>query len=193
MIFILFTLFLTILASRKYDAVLLQNVQVLTLSKNEWTTGRRFLPIPQLNCVGGDAQHMANKVQVVQCTNMGFDGIDVNWKCEANINTDITLGKAEVYCEGYDNPDDPYILKGSCGLEYELLFTDSYYYKKNQPSIVTTTTTYMDEPIIYTTAYVDEPVIYTTTYADHFLSNLWLIFILSSIFLDILFHICVTG
>ena len=23
-------------------------------------------------------------------------------------------------CEGYDYPDDPYILKGSCGLEYHL-------------------------------------------------------------------------
>jgi hypothetical protein len=30
------------------------------------------------------------------------------------------LGKIEVVCEGYDYPDDPYILKGSCGLEYNL-------------------------------------------------------------------------
>ena len=29
----------------------------------------------------------------------------------------------EVICEGYDYPDDPYILKGSCGLEYTLELT----------------------------------------------------------------------
>ena len=26
------------------------------------------------------------------------------------------FGKVEVYCEGYDYPDDPYILRGSCGV-----------------------------------------------------------------------------
>ena len=26
-------------------------------------------------------------------------------------------------CEGYDDPDDPYILKGSCGVEYRLVLT----------------------------------------------------------------------
>lgn len=26
-------------------------------------------------------------------------------------------------CEGYDSPDDPYILKGSCGVEYRLILT----------------------------------------------------------------------
>ncbi|KAF5889462.1 store-operated calcium entry-associated regulatory factor-like isoform X1, partial [Clarias magur] len=29
----------------------------------------------------------------------------------------------EVSCEGYNSPDDPYILKGSCGLEYTLELT----------------------------------------------------------------------
>jgi hypothetical protein len=29
----------------------------------------------------------------------------------------------EVVCEGYDYPDDPFILKGSCGLEYTLDYT----------------------------------------------------------------------
>ena len=26
------------------------------------------------------------------------------------------FGKVEVYCEGYDYPEDPYILRGSCGV-----------------------------------------------------------------------------
>lgn len=33
------------------------------------------------------------------------------------------FGKIEVSCEGYDYPTDPYILKGSCGLEYSLELT----------------------------------------------------------------------
>jgi hypothetical protein len=30
------------------------------------------------------------------------------------------MGRIEVVCEGYDYPDDPYILQGSCGLEYRV-------------------------------------------------------------------------
>ena len=26
------------------------------------------------------------------------------------------FGKVEVSCEGYDYPDDPYVLRGSCGV-----------------------------------------------------------------------------
>ena len=33
------------------------------------------------------------------------------------------FGNIEVVCEGYDYPDDPYITKGSCGLEYTLDYT----------------------------------------------------------------------
>ena len=33
------------------------------------------------------------------------------------------FGNIEVVCEGYDYPDDPFILKGSCGLEYTLDYT----------------------------------------------------------------------
>ena len=33
------------------------------------------------------------------------------------------FGEVEVVCEGYDYPEDPYITKGSCGLEYTLEYT----------------------------------------------------------------------
>jgi len=35
------------------------------------------------------------------------------------------LGATDVICEGYDSPEDPYILKGSCGVEYRLVLTDA--------------------------------------------------------------------
>ena len=34
------------------------------------------------------------------------------------------FGRIEVSCEGFNHPDDPYILKGSCGLEYALELTE---------------------------------------------------------------------
>jgi len=45
------------------------------------------------------------------------------------------MGRVQVGCEGWESSDDPYILKGSCGLEYTLLkaFDDGNkdYYNSN--------------------------------------------------------------
>lgn len=35
----------------------------------------------------------------------------------------LLVGKVEVVCEGYKHPQDEYILRGSCGLEYTLEYT----------------------------------------------------------------------
>lgn len=35
----------------------------------------------------------------------------------------LLLGSTDVICEGYSSPDDPYILKGSCGVEYRMVLT----------------------------------------------------------------------
>ncbi|KAK9472004.1 uncharacterized protein V1510DRAFT_418379 [Dipodascopsis tothii] len=57
----------------------------------------------------------------MQCYNMGLgEGGDVEWRCEADIPGDLRLGRTDVTCEGYDYPDDPYVLRGSCGVEYRL-------------------------------------------------------------------------
>jgi hypothetical protein len=39
--------------------------------------------------------------------------------------TTIYIGMPSA-CAGYDYPDDPYILRGSCGLEYELNYAPGY-------------------------------------------------------------------
>jgi hypothetical protein len=41
------------------------------------------------------------------------------WTCET-LDSDVVFAKADVSCEGYDYPTDPFILAGSCGLEYHL-------------------------------------------------------------------------
>jgi len=97
--------------------VLLRDVQVLTLERGRMTSGRRSAGVAQLACVGGDACALYQPPSV-QCYNMGSDGRDVQWKCEADMDDSFRFGSITVSCEGYSYPEDPYILAGSCGLEY---------------------------------------------------------------------------
>lgn len=103
--------------------VLLSDIQTLTLSTHgQMTTGRRSTPIPQATCVGGTA-HGRYTPATIQCTNKGWDGVDAQWECRADLDNAFRFGSTTVVCEGYDYPDDPYILAGSCGVEYTLELT----------------------------------------------------------------------
>jgi len=131
-------------AAQHNDAVLLENVKAITLEAGKYTTGRRNSPIPQLQCVGG-SDRCTHIPELIQCYNKGSDGDDIQWKCEAQLPTGIELGKIAVSCEGYSYPEDPYILKGSCGLEYELInsrSTNNYYYSSNQNTYSTKSSGY---------------------------------------------------
>ncbi|XP_055061831.1 store-operated calcium entry-associated regulatory factor [Misgurnus anguillicaudatus] len=105
------------------DAVLLRDVQVLTLYRGRYTTARRSSPVLQLQCIGGSAGCGSFVMDVVQCYNKGWDGIDVQWECKSDMDNWYRFGRVEVSCEGYTSPNDPYVLKGSCGLEYTLELT----------------------------------------------------------------------
>lgn len=105
-------------------SVLLRDIQVLTLYKGRYTTGRRSSPVPQLQCVGGSAGCHSFIPEVVQCQNKGWDGVDVQWECKTDMDNSYRFGRVEVSCEGFSHPGDPYILTGSCGLEYTLELTE---------------------------------------------------------------------
>lgn len=105
-------------------SVLLRDVQALTLYKGRYTTARRSSPVPQLQCVGGSAGCQVYVPEVVQCRNQGWDGVDVQWECKADMDNAYRFGSIEVSCEGYSHPADALVLKGSCGLEYTLELTD---------------------------------------------------------------------
>jgi len=111
---LLFVLVIAVMANR----IKPEEMRVLTLSKNKMTTGGRSSPIPQLTCRGRLCAEFTPST--VQCTNMGTDGRDVQWKCEADMPDGYRFGSVDVSCEGYSYPNDPYILGGSCGLTYEL-------------------------------------------------------------------------
>ena len=104
------------------ERVRLDDVQVVTLTRGALTTGRRSSPVPQLACVGGSGRG-EEQPERVQCYNRGSDGRGVQWECKADMDNGLRFGQVEVVCEGYDYPDDPYILAGSCGLEYTLELT----------------------------------------------------------------------
>ncbi|KAK5986736.1 Store-operated calcium entry-associated regulatory factor, partial [Trichostrongylus colubriformis] len=126
------------------DRVLLRDVNTITLREGQFTTGRRSSPVPQLKCVGGSAKGRFQP-RAAQCFKEGFDGVDYQWRCVADLPSDYEFGQAlelglavlmlvtcegstfqvTVTCEGYDYPEDPYILKGSCGLEYDLEYAHS--------------------------------------------------------------------
>lgn len=106
------------------DRILLRDVKVLTLYSDRYTTSRRLDPIPQLKCVGGTAGCDAYTPKVVQCQNKGWDGYDVQWECKTDLDIAYKFGKTVVSCEGYESSEDQYVLRGSCGLEYNLDYTE---------------------------------------------------------------------
>eukprot|EP01083_Nonionella_stella_P313881 1128530_1 len=106
--------------------VALSDVRVLALQAGKFTaTGGRSSPIPQLKCVGGSGGCYGSDLpRNVLCKNKGMDGIDAIWECTVNrISTKYELGEVQVLCEGFNYPEDPNILQGSCGLEYHLELT----------------------------------------------------------------------
>lgn len=134
-------------AAARNEKVLLSKIKALTLRSGQPTTARRVSSIPQLKCVGGDAEGLY-EIDVMRCTNLGSDygeGEDVSWSCTADVPKFFKLGSTDVLCEGYASADDPYILKGiylsilsilrrsneigSCGVEYRLALTDAGYEK----------------------------------------------------------------
>ena len=44
------------------------------------------------------------------------------WECKADMDSSYRFGDIAVNCEGYNYPDDPYILKGSCGVGLNFFF-----------------------------------------------------------------------
>lgn len=106
------------------DSILLKDIEVLTLYNGKMTTGGRSSPVPQLECVkGGTAPCDSFRPRVVQCYNRGFDGVDVQWECKTDMDNAFRFGDVEVSCEGYSHRDDPYVLRGSCGLRYSIDYT----------------------------------------------------------------------
>ncbi|KAK4650476.1 hypothetical protein QC762_707760 [Podospora pseudocomata] len=116
-------------AAKPKNAILLSQVKSLTLNSHSKTTSRRVSPIPQLKCTSPPklcSLPEASSITTMRCLNTGssYTSEDIEWSCTASLPPTLRLDRTEVICEGYDSPDDPYVLKGSCGVEYTLQLTD---------------------------------------------------------------------
>lgn len=113
-------------AARPKNAILLSEVKTLTLRGHGFQTSHRRVPsIPQLKCVSSKAICNLFDIDVMRCTNEGssYGSEDIEWSCTASLPEELKLGGTDVICEGYSSPEDPYVLKGSCGVEYRLSLT----------------------------------------------------------------------
>ena len=122
----------------------LANVPTLTLYDGQMTAYRRVNPVPQMICTGSYCDPSYTP-KVMQCYNKGSDGVSIQWECKAEIDTKYKLNRHVVSCEGYLHSDDPNILPGSCGVEYDLVLNSAYQptiRTVNVPTSTTTTTTY---------------------------------------------------
>jgi hypothetical protein len=108
------------------NAVLLSKVSALTVQAGKQTASRRVKPVPQLQCVGPANICKLYAVDMMRCTNEGsdYDENNVQWSCKASLPEEFKLGATDVSCEGYLSSEDPYVLSGSCGVEYRLLLTE---------------------------------------------------------------------
>lgn len=97
----------------------IKDIDHLIFNKGELTTGRRVDPIQQMICTT-----KCSGPNLIVCKNKDLDGTDVIWECEAPFDKGIELGKFQVSCEGYDYPEDPNILSGSCSISYSLIDTN---------------------------------------------------------------------
>lgn len=140
-------------AGNQHQKVLLSNVQTLTLQRGQRTQARRVSSIPQLKCVGGSAKN-AFEPEVVQCYNRGSNGVDIQWECTSEMPTQYKFGKLTVSCEGFDYPDDPHILAGSCGLEYNLELTDKNHYDSRQSGNVRQSSDSRIGPFLFKVAFI---------------------------------------
>ncbi|KAK8124829.1 uncharacterized protein PG998_000588 [Apiospora kogelbergensis] len=113
-------------ATKPKNAILLSQVQTLTLrGGGAQTTHRRVSAMPQLSCVSSPKVCSLHEVDVMRCENKGagYSDEDIQWSCTASLPPTLKLGGTEVMCEGYSGPDDDYVLKGSCGVQYRLVLT----------------------------------------------------------------------
>jgi len=113
------------------DKVRLTDVQSLVFQPGRWTTSRRTSPVQQLQCVGGKCDYQPTSVM---CKNEGHDGTDVVWSCtDPQMPSQYKFGPVSVNCEGYQDPDDPFILRGSCGLEFSIVANPNYQHPNRDP------------------------------------------------------------
>lgn len=169
---VLFVMFTIASANTQPHKVKLTKIETLILREGEMTTGRRSNPVKQLSCTG---EYCHSRPYEVVCKNIGHDGRDVTWKCTAEDMVQLKFGyDLDVQCEGYEYPDDPYVLVGSCGLTYSLMLknpstpsSSSYSNKSKEDGSVLAIIPLLFILCLFMNACSSEPSNYSRPYSDY--------------------------
>ena len=110
------------------DKINIRSITALTFSENGRARMRNGNTRQELVCKGGSASHFwwfaDYYPHQVECRNVGFDGVSVQWSCLGSLDKTVEFGaETSVTCEPYEEGvNDGYILSGSCRLLYTLNF-----------------------------------------------------------------------
>lgn len=87
--------FPTVAAAKPRNAILLSNVESLTLRGDRQTSHRRVDAIPQLQCISSRALCAKYEIDLMRCENKGsgYDTEDIQWTCTAQLPPELKLGK----------------------------------------------------------------------------------------------------
>nr|XP_027199985.1 store-operated calcium entry-associated regulatory factor-like [Dermatophagoides pteronyssinus] len=109
---------IVIVMAQPNDRILLENIDALTFESDRLAKTRRNQKIPQLKCIGGGNCNRV-KLEVAQCFNVGSNQ-SIEWECRGDMPSKYKLVQVNMSCEGYDSPQDQYILADSCALQYSI-------------------------------------------------------------------------
>ncbi len=133
-------------SSVQYDAL-----RKLHFFADSMTTGRRNAPVPQLEQLGGHIQPF----EAATCTRSSASS---PWQCTAVFRPGspseyrhLQFDVLDVQCEGFDWPDDPDVLVGSCALRYSFADEGESIGACCMPDDSETTTTTVEETVTTTT------------------------------------------
>lgn len=146
-----------------HSAVQYDALTKLYFFADDMTTGRRNAPVLQLEQFDSDEQLFARAT----CTRSSASS---PWQCTAEPKpgfaaqvAESSFDRLDVQCEGFDWPDDPDVLVGSCALRYSLV---------QEPAEIGACC--MPDVEAYTTTTTVEETVETTTHSSHIATSDWL-------------------
>ena len=100
----------------QHARVHLSHISSIHLTSDGTAATKRYTKAPpQLECVGGKAWFDSYRIGRAMCIQNAGE-----WTCNAETAPGYVVRDVRVVCEGYDTPDDEYVLDGSCSMQYML-------------------------------------------------------------------------
>jgi len=98
-----------------FHRVRMDHLRMLEFTRDERAISKHGAGPMQLECVGGRAWFDRYRLDKALCTRQEND-----WVCETEVVHGYTISNVKVVCEGYDSPNDAFVVDGSCNMQYEI-------------------------------------------------------------------------